>query len=107
PSTVTGNVYEYSSGQYSGAGTVSGSIIVAPTTLDQNNADVQSALDVIEGLNGNTTPTPTQTLAGDISTATTINGNGGVNYILINGSIKLNNVDLTLNGSAANSFVIR
>jgi hypothetical protein len=100
PSTVTGNVYEYASGQTTGAGHVGGSIIVAPSTLTQNNTDVSSAVTTMGGL------TATQTFSG-ISTATTITGSGGTNVIQINGDINLNDANLTLSGGPADIYVIR
>lgn len=105
PSTVTGNVYEYSSGQFSGPGAVGGSVIVSPSTLTQNDSDVNTALTEISNSFGPSDVNATQTLSG-VTSSTTINGNGGLNLIQVNGSINLNGQNLTLSGSSSDYFVI-
>ena len=99
PSAVTGNVYEYASGQYSGPGTLGGSIIANSTLLTQNDTDALHASSTAEGL------TATQTFTG-ISCSTTVTGNGGLNVIDINGSINLNNASLTLTGTSSDVFIV-
>jgi hypothetical protein len=96
PSTVNGNVYQYMAGQYSGPGSVTGSIITDPTRLTQSDADARTASAQAAAL------TPTMTL-GSVTSNMTINGNGGLNVIDINGNITGN---LTLNGSANDVFIV-
>jgi hypothetical protein len=96
PSSVNGDVYQYQAGQYSGPGHLSGSIITNPALLDQNYADAIAAANTAAGL------TPTQTF-GSIGQSTTINGNGGLNVININGNIT---DSLILNGSANDIFIV-
>ena len=99
PSTITGNVYEYASGQYSGPGKLGGSVIINSTLLAQNDTDALNASTTAQGL------TATQTF-GNISSTTTVTGNGGLNVIDINGSINLNNASLILSGSASDVFIV-
>ena len=104
PSTITGNVYEYASGQYSGPGTLGGSIIVAPATLTQNDADALNASSTASAL------TPDFTF-GNITTTTTVTATAasradGVTVVNINGSINLNNASLILSGLASDVFVV-
>jgi uncharacterized repeat protein (TIGR01451 family) len=96
PSTVTGNVYEYASGQYSGPGTVGGSIIASPTLLAQNDADALNASAAAKGL------AATQTFS-TISSPTTVMGNGSLNVIAINGNIT---ASLILKGTANDVFIV-
>ena len=100
PSKVIGNAYEYSSGQFTGPGTLTGSLVTSTSTLVQNDADVATALSEISGL------AATQTLGCSITTATTLTGNGGLNVIKVNGGINLNNANLTLTGSSSDYFVV-
>ena len=96
PSTINGNVYEYQAGQYSGPGHLNGSIITNPSLLNQNYTDAVNAANTAAGL------APTQTF-GNISNPTTINGNGGLNVININGNITSS---ITLNGGANDTFIV-
>ena len=100
PFTVTGNVYEYASGQISGPGHVNGSINVNSALLTQNNTDALNAWTQAAGM------TATQTVTGGLTSSLTINGTGGVNVININGNVNLNNANLTLNGSANDVFIV-
>ena len=52
PSTITGNVYEYASGQYSGPGKLGGSVIVNSTLLAQNDTDASNASTTAAGAHG-------------------------------------------------------
>jgi hypothetical protein len=98
-SAVTGNVVEYQSGQYSGPGTVGGSIVVSPSQMAQANTDAQSAY------NTAVNDTPTQTF-GAVNSSTTITGNGGLNVISIS-SINLSSTStLTLTGTSSDIFVV-
>ncbi len=99
PSTITGNVYEYASGQYSGPGKLGGSVIVNSTLLAQNDTDALNASTTAKAL------TATQTF-GSITSATTVTGNGGLNVIDINGNINLNNASLILSGSASDVIIV-
>ena len=99
PSTITGNVYESAAGEYSGPGTLDGSVITNASLLTQNDTDAQTASTVAAGL------TATQTFAA-INAATTITGNGGLNVIDITGGINLNNASLTLSGTASDVFIV-
>jgi hypothetical protein len=96
PSTINGNVYAYASGNYSGPGKLTGSIIVNPTLLTQVNADASNASTSAAAL------PPTQTFP-KISIPTTVIGNGGQNVIKINGDIT---ATVILVGSSTDSFVI-
>ncbi len=105
-SIVNGTIYEYSSGQTTisnGVVTGNGGVpVVAPSTLTQNDADVATALTEIAAL------TATQTINGNVTTATTINGNGGLNVIQINGNVITSSGNsLTLSGTANDYFVVR
>jgi hypothetical protein len=104
PSKITGNVVEYASGQYSGPGTLGGSVIIAPATLTQNDADALNASATAAAL------TPDFTF-GNISTTKTVTATAasradGVTVVDINGSINLNNGSLILSGSASDVFVV-
>ncbi len=99
PSVITGNVYQSAAGQYTGTGTLSGTVITNASLLTQNDTDVQNAATVAAGL------TATQTFAA-INAATTITGNGGLNVINITGGINLNNAALTLSGTASDVFIV-
>lgn len=100
PSVVTGNVYQYASSEYSGPGTLKGSLITSASTLSQNDADALAASAAAKAL------TATQTFSG-ISTAKTITGNGGLNVININGNISLGSTNsLILSGSASDVFIV-
>lgn len=96
PSTVTGNVYQAAAGQYSGPGSIGGSLLTDPTFLAQAVADALIASSAAKGLS------PTQTLS-TVSTPLTLTGNGGVNVIDITGDLKNS---LTLTGSAADYFIV-
>jgi choice-of-anchor A domain-containing protein len=99
PSTISGNVFEYSAGQYSGPGAYTGMTTINPTLMSQNRTGALNAAANADAL------VATQTFA-NISAATTITGVAGLNVIDINGNINLNNASLTLNGPANAYFVI-
>jgi choice-of-anchor A domain-containing protein len=94
--SITGNVDEFTTGQYSGSGTLTGSIVTNTPPLTQCDSDAISASMTAGGLS------PTQTL-GAIKTATTVTGNGNVNVINITGDIT---ASLTLSGSASDVFIV-
>lgn len=96
PSSVTGNIFQYQGGQYGGPGHLGGAISTNTVLLNQNFADAMTAASLAASLS------PTQTLGG-ITHSTTINGNGGLNVININGDIT---TSLILNGSAADIFIV-
>jgi choice-of-anchor A domain-containing protein len=96
PSTITGNVTEYQSGQYSGPGKLGGTVSVNPTQMTNADADALNASSAAAAL------TPTQTF-GSITSPTTITGNSGLNVIQINGDI---NSSLILNGPANAVFIV-
>jgi hypothetical protein len=96
PSVITGNVFEFQKGQYFGTGTVGGSIIVAPATLNENDAQAIAASKAAAAL------APTQTF-GTIAANTTIVGTSGVNVILIKGNLE---ASLTLKGTASSVFIV-
>jgi hypothetical protein len=111
--TITGSVYEYSNLQLNGYctpgncphqnfGTIDGTpaVEVSPTTLSTNDSDVASALSEIAAL------TPTETISGNVTSGTTITGDGGLNVIDLNGSVNLNNSNLTLTGTSSDYFVV-
>ena len=96
PSVINGNVFESQTGQYGGPGHLSGSITTSGVLLNQNFADAMTAASLAASLS------PTQSFGG-ISHTTTINGNGGLNVININGNIT---TSLILNGSASDIFIV-
>ena len=96
PSSIAGDVYQYRSGQYSGNGTLLGSIYTDSLILKRNYTDAVNASAQAAAL------APTRTF-GSIGSATTIAGNGGLNVIQINGDITSS---LILSGSANDEFVI-
>ncbi|HEY1376790.1 MAG TPA: SdrD B-like domain-containing protein [Gemmataceae bacterium] len=96
PSTITGNVVEYSAGQYTGPGKLGGNVVVDPALIAQADADALSAASQAAAL------TPTQTF-GTIGTPTTVTGNGGLNVIAVNGDLK---ASLILSGSSSDVFVV-
>ena len=104
PSKINGNVYEYSSNQYSGPGKLSGSVITNSSLLNQNVADALNASAVAKSL------TPDFTL-GSVTTSKTLTATAatrldGVTVVNINGNIQLNNGSLTLSGTATDVFVV-
>lgn len=99
PSVINGNVYEYASGEYSGPGTLNGSVIVNPSFMSSADSSALTENAFAASL------TPTQTF-GAISSATTITGTSGVNVINITGGVNLNNANLTLTGPAGAIFII-
>lgn len=96
PSIINGNVVQFAPGQLFGAGTLTGSLLTQPTTMDQAYIDSIVASSVAGGL----TPTQTFTLTG---APLTIIGNGGVNVIQLNGNITNS---ITLVGTSSDFFVI-
>src|SRR5262249_51185347 len=94
--SITGNVDEFTTGQYSGSGTLNGSIVTNTPSLTQCDSDAISASMLAGGL------IPTQTLGAN-KTATTVQGNGGVNVVNITGDIT---ASLTLNGGVNDYFII-
>jgi hypothetical protein len=96
PSTITGNVYEYASGEYAGPGKLFGSVVIDATLLPEADADALSAASLAAAL------APNQTFS-TISSATTVTGNGGLNVIAINGDIKNS---LILTGTASDVFIV-
>lgn len=100
PSKVIGNVYEYSAGQYTGPGTVTGSINVDPgISSDITAADNAASVAKGDSATGGNTYS-------SITSAKTITGNGGLNVIDVTGNITLNNANLTLSGGANDFFVV-
>lgn len=100
PSVINGDVYEYNSGQYSGPGTLNGSISTDPSMLLTNyNGAVQAAQDAAAAV-------ANSGIYSGLSTATTITGANGLNVVDINGNINLNNANLTLSGSSSQYFII-
>jgi choice-of-anchor A domain-containing protein len=95
-SVITGNVYEYQSGQLSGSVTVKGSVIVAPATLTANDAEAVKASNEAAAL-------PATQTFGSITSNTTIVGTSGLNVIKINGNIS---ASITLSGTASSVFVV-
>lgn len=96
PATITGNVLESAKGQYFGRGQLDGTLTIDPAQAAQADKDASSASAQAAAL------TPTQTFK-SIRHATTIQGNGGVNVIDINGNIR---ASLTLKGSVNDVFII-
>jgi uncharacterized repeat protein (TIGR01451 family)/choice-of-anchor A domain-containing protein len=100
-SSISGNVYQYTSGQVTGPGTVGGSIITNATLLAQNDTDALSASAAAAAL------AATQTFAAiNGPNSVTVTGNGGLNVIDINGNINLNNASLILSGTTSDVFIV-
>jgi len=101
PSLVNGNYFYDTTATaptLDAPGVVTGS--VTQTSLTQANNDALAAYNTALGF------APTQTF-GTISTATTINGNGGLNVIDINGNINLSDSNnLSLNGGPSDFFIL-
>ncbi len=95
-SMINGNVQEYGKNEYFGRGGLSGSVNVNPSLLTQADADAATASAAAAAL------APTQTFK-TIKKPTTIQGNGGLNVINVDGDI---HASLTLSGSANDVFVI-
>src|SRR5579871_4145995 len=95
-STITGDVVEFAKKEYSGRGTLGGSLRVDPDAVKQADADALAASAAAAAL------TPTQTLK-SVKKATTVTGNGGLNVILVHGDVT---ASLTLSGSASDVFVV-
>jgi choice-of-anchor A domain-containing protein len=93
---ITGDVDEFAARQVSGRGTIGGSIVTNATVLNTADADAATASSAARALTANQT-------FGNIRTATTVTGNGGLNVIQIGGNI---NASLTLSGSAADIFIV-
>lgn len=101
PSTVNGNVYVDQNSQYSGPGSLKGSLIAQPSM--GSSGAVQSAVnDLIAQINGYTFGSS----LGNINTATILNASGTLTLDSI-GAINLNNANLTLNGASNQYFVIK
>jgi hypothetical protein len=101
--TIQGNVFEFSTGQFTNGGTLTGTVTTNPTLLTQNDTDALNCASTAKGL------TATQTFAGiSLSNQTqTINGNGGLNVIQINGDITMSGTSkILLNGTASDVFVV-
>ena len=96
PASIIGDVFQYQGGQYIGPGALNGSLTANSALLNQNYADAMSASTQAAALNA------TQTF-GNIGSATTIVGNGGLNVIQINGNITNS---LILSGGANDEFVV-
>jgi len=96
PSVITGNVYEATSGQLTGTGTVKGSVIISASTL----STAVSGADAAASYASSQSKTQSYTTA---SLPSTITGTAGVNVIDITGNITQS---LTLNGPAGSFFVL-
>jgi hypothetical protein len=93
---ITGNVDEFARREFRGRGHVGGHVVVDAALMTQADADALAASAQAAALKA------TQTL-GTVRRATTITGNGGLNVIDINGSIR---ASLTLSGGANDVFVV-
>jgi choice-of-anchor A domain-containing protein len=95
--SVGGNVVEAATGQYGGLlSSVKGKISVDSALMANAGNDALAASSQAAAL------TPTQTFT-SIDRATTVNGNGGLNVIAINGNLR---GSLTLSGGASDVFVV-
>ena len=95
-SKITGNVSESSSHQLSGVGKLVGSVTADSALLATVDSSALAASTQAAAL------TPSRTF-GTITQATTVAGNGGLNVIAINGSIRNS---LTLKGTANDIFIV-
>jgi len=98
PSTIHGDVYLDSAGEFSGPGKVSGSLFANQDLADARN-DALAASAQAAGLSANFS-------YADITSNTTINGLSGLNVISVNGNINVTNASLTLTGPADAFFVV-
>jgi Carboxypeptidase regulatory-like domain len=96
PSSISGNVTEFASKEYSGQGKLGGTVTVDSAVMTQADSDALSTATSAAAL------APTQTF-GTITKSTTVTGNGGLNVIAINGNIENS---LTLTGTASDVFVV-
>ena len=96
PSTITGSVFEFKNGQYSGRGRLEGKLTVNAALLNTVNEDALNAAATVAAM------TPTQVFK-TIRRPTVITGNGGVNVIDINGNIT---DSVVLSGNAHDVFFI-
>jgi hypothetical protein len=100
PSTVTGNVYVDFTSQYSGPGTIGGSLITDSAQMGGSGA-VQSIINsTISLLNGFSYGAS----LGNINSSFALNAGGAFNEFQL-GGINLNNANLVINGGA-NSYVV-
>jgi choice-of-anchor A domain-containing protein len=95
-SAIDGDVHTFGRNQYSGRGSLTGSVIISPSDMREANDDATEAARDAAAL------TPTRTLNA-VNRATTLTGNGGVNVIRIRGDISSS---LTLTGTADDVFVV-
>ena len=95
-SRIHGNVVESRTRQYSGRGRLDGTLTVDPAQLATVNTDALNAAATIAAT------TPDQTF-GNIRRPTVITGNGGLNVIAINGSIR---DTLVLSGTSNDVFFV-
>jgi hypothetical protein len=100
PSTVTGDVYVDFASQYTGPGTIGGSLITDAALMGSNGTVQTTVNGIISALNGFSYGPS----LGNITTTTTLNAAGAFNEFQL-GSINLNNQNLVINGSA-NSYVV-
>lgn len=96
---VFGDAIQYSSGQITNGGFISGSITVDSAEMTAANSGAISAYSTAVA------NTATQSF-GPINSSTMINGNGGLNVVNIS-SVNLNNGTITLNGTSSDIFVLR
>lgn len=101
PSTINGNVYEYSDGQISGPGNVTGQIIVDPKLVQkQYDTAVEVATDAAN-------LTVNDGTYDGITNTTTVTGSAGLNVVAITGDISLSGTQsLTLSGPPDAYFVV-
>lgn len=97
--SIAGTAIEYSSGQITNTGSISGGISINPTEMTNANAGALSAYNTAVG------DTATQSF-GAITSSRTITGNGGLNVVDI-ASVNLNNRAITLSGTSSDIFVLR
>jgi choice-of-anchor A domain-containing protein len=95
-STITGDVNEFSGGQYFGRGKLDGTLSVDPAGLTLADSAALAASTQADAL------TATQTFK-NIDARTTLTGNGGVNVIDISGDITNS---LILSGTAGDVFIV-
>jgi hypothetical protein len=95
-SKITGNVSQSSNHEFSGAGKLTGTVATNAALLATIDSSALAASSQAAAL------TPTQTL-GTITHSTTVTGNGGLNVIAINGSIRNS---LILTGTSSDVFIV-
>jgi hypothetical protein len=103
--TVKGSAIQASAGQITNnGGSITGGIVTSSSTMSAANTGAMNAFST--ATSPSNVPNQTFSTISLSNSSTTINGNGGLNYIDI-GTLNLSNSSLTLHGTASDVFVLR